>query len=668
MEPITTQRARARESLAAGLTAQLAGQTAAARAAFELALLQAPDDPIALGLLGSLESTEGNLPRAEELLRRGAQLQPGNASTLFNLGLTLLKRDRLPEALRCFDRAVELRPSSVAFLRQRAETAVLVGDRHVARAAWSELLRASDDALAVDSADMQARYCRACALLGLESEEEARVLLTELHAQSPDDFDVLLTLGLALMALRRFGEAHAIFGRAVRLKPAHPLARLNLGNALFKLRKLEAAVACFRELLAISEVDASVHMNLGVALRDLGELREALAHFDRAVALRPGWGEALMSRAYCLLAMGNFERGWAEHEHRVADAVVPWVHRDFGCPRWDGFAPLRGRSILIWAEQGFGDAIHFSRYAAELGKLGARVVFEVHRPLVQLFANLDHVAEVRPFSRDAAHCDFHCALMSLPHLFAARGNVAPSSSAYLSCAPEARSRWAARIDADKINVGLAWTGNPIHSNDHNRSMPLHALLAALPQQVQWWCVQKDVREGDARVLEQLLSIERPPLGDFDDTAGLIANLDVVVTVDTSVAHLSGALGKPTFILLPFAAEWRWQTKRSDSPWYESVRLFRQPSPGDWESPLAEAAAEISALAAARARLRMQGGRVHVPLPRDLDDLAPERLAFGTEKSVPLHEFEGARDGACSRVGGKFPKDAGIGEFADKAAR
>jgi tetratricopeptide (TPR) repeat protein len=597
MGPITTGRS-ARECLSAGLASQLAANAAAARAAYELALAQAPDDPLALGLLGSLESTENNLERAEELLRRASQLDPANTSTLFNLGLTVLKRNRLPEALRCFERAAELRPGCIPYLRQRAETAAIIGDRHAVRIAWSELLRASDDALAADSGDAQAQFCRACAWLGLESEEEARVVLASLHARDPDNFDVLLTLGLALMALRRFGEAHGVFERAVRLRPANDVARLNLGNALFQLRKLEASVECFRELLATNEADASVHMNLGVALRDMGELREALAHFDRTVVLRPAWGEALMGRAYCLLAMGHFDRGWAEHEHRLADPEVPWSQRDFGCPRWDGFAPLRGRSILVWAEQGLGDAIHFSRYATELGKLGARVVFEVHRPLVQLLRSLDHVAEVRPFSRAPAQCDFHCALMSLPHLFAARGDAVPSSSPYLTPDASAKSRWAERMAANKLNVGLAWTGNPVHSNDHNRSIPLHALLAALPPQVQWWCVQKDVREADARVLEQSASIERPSLGDFDDTAGLVANLDAVVSVDTSIAHLSGALGRPTFIVLPYAAEWRWQTGRSDSPWYGSVRLFRQTSPGDWGPPLAAVAAEIAASSAA----------------------------------------------------------------------
>jgi len=603
MEPNKTAAHCVRESLRSGLASQIAGDAAAARAAFELAAEQAPDNPLALGLLGSLESTEGKLERAEELLRRAFELEPANASTVFNLGLTLLKRNRLPEALRSFERAVDLRPGSVSFLRQRAETASVVADRHVVRAAWSQLLEASKDAIAADSDDVHAEFCRARALLGLESEEEAHGLLANLHARHPDDFDVLFALGLALMALRRFGEAHGVFERAVQLQPANALARLNLGNALFQLRKLDAAAACFRELLATTEGDASVHMNLAVALRDMGRLREALAHFDRAVVLRPAWGEALMGRAYCLLAMGNLERGWAEHEHRLADPEVPWAQRDFGCPRWNGFAPLAGRSILVWAEQGLGDAIHFSRYASELGKLGARVVLEVHRPLVKLLRKLEHVAEVRPFSRASAGCDFHCALMSLPHLFTTRGDMIEWPSAYLAPEHAAKSRWAAHMAAGKLNVGLAWSGNPMYLNDHNRSMPLHSLLAALPPQVQWWCVQKDVREGDARVLEGLMAIERPSLGDFDDTAGLVANLDAVVTVDTSVAHLSGALGRPTFIVLPYAAEWRWQTRRSDTPWYECARLFRQPSPGDWESPLSEVAAAVVALAASRRATR-----------------------------------------------------------------
>ena len=298
--------------------------------------------------------------------------------------------------------------------------------------------------------------------------------------------------------------------------------------------------------------------------------------------------------------MGDFQRGWPLHETRLTAPVVPWAERDFGAPAWDGLAELAGRTVLVWAEQGLGDGIQFARYARVLARMGARVVLETHTPLAGLLGSLEGVARVVPFERCDETVDFHCALMSLPCLLGPRhGWDIPSPGAYLRAEPARVAQWAQRMAAG-LNVGIAWSGNPRHEMDFRRSLPLQRLLANLPAGVRWWCVQKDVRAGDDLLLEAASGIERPELGDFDDTAALVANLDAVISVDTSVAHLAGALGRPVLLMVSEPSEWRWQTRRTDSPWYASMRLFRQPTPGDWDGALQHAMRHLRTVTALQA--------------------------------------------------------------------
>jgi hypothetical protein len=255
--------------------------------------------------------------------------------------------------------------------------------------------------------------------------------------------------------------------------------------------------------------------------------------------------------------------------------------------------------VLVWAEQGLGDAIQFARYASVLASLGARVILEVHPELVGALQGIEGVARVVPFGMCGEPCDFHCALMSLPHrLGPIQGYAIPSPGAYLRADPSRTAAWARRMDA-RPNVGLAWSGNPAHVMDFRRSVPLGALLEQLPEGIAWWCAQKEVREPDAQWLERDTRIRRPALGDFADTAAFLASLDAVVTVDTSVAHLAGALGRPTLLLLCEPADWRWQCHRTDTPWYGSMRLFRQAVPGEWATAIVPAMRHLSATLTAR---------------------------------------------------------------------
>jgi tetratricopeptide (TPR) repeat protein len=579
--------------LSRGLALHQAGEHLPAADCYRAALAHSPDDAVALGLLGTLEVELRRPAEALPLLLRSAELAPGNASTLFNLGLLLRKQGRPAEALAWFERACALRPASVLFLRELAETQHdLAPQSKPAIETWEELLVLADETLSTDAEEPEALFSRGRALLNLGRPGDALEAFSRVASVAGHRAGVHLELGHCHRALRQFDDAHAAYSIALARNPGDVIAMLNLGNASLCQGRFDEAVERFREVLREVPQDRFAWYNLGTALEDQGQHDEALACFERALELAPGWSAAEDARAHAFLLAGDFARGWAAHEARLASPSVPWSRRDFGAPCWDGRADLSGRTLLVWAEQGLGDAIMFSRFLTPLARLGARVLLEVHDPLVGLLRRVEGVASVVPFEACVEQRDFHCALMSLPHLLGQRqGYAIPSPDAYLKADSARIAQWAPQMDL-RPNVGLAWSGNPRHNRDFRRSVPLEKLLAHLPDGVRPWCVQKDVRERDDATLRAAPHVLRPALGDFDDTAALIANLDAVITVDTSIAHLAGALGKPTLLLLPQPAEWRWQLDRADTPWYGSLRLCRQKETGDWDSALAEAMSHL----------------------------------------------------------------------------
>lgn len=540
------------------------GDIPEAREAYVAALAAQPDHPMALRLLACLEASAGRVNVAGALFRRVAEDDPGNVSHWLNLGVQLRKFGLFEDAVRCFDQALDLRADLLQVLRHKADTLSIMDDSERARDAWAALLEGCDRAA----------------------------------ERGDDDTACMFFRGLSLLHLRRTGEAVEVFLGLMRHEEAregHPrlacaaaIARSMIdgpspGEAMVhRALDLVEMVCHFRQIAAASTTPVSALNILGLTLAASGSLDESIACFEEIASLQDAAWQPRVQVAHCLLMRGDFDTGWAEYEARLARPRVPWDQRDFQCPSWDGVAPVAGRKVRVWAEQGLGDALQFSRYASHLADRGAQVSLEVHAPLVRLLRGLRGVHEVLAHGTAAADADFHCALMSLPHLLRSRleGDTA---AGYLAADPSDVAAWASRVPRG-FNVGIAWTGNPAHSNDFRRSLPLRKVLAHLPPDVRWWCVQKDVRERDASLLAGA-GIERPALGDMADTAALMANLDAVVSVDTSVAHLAGSLGRPTLLLLPHSAEWRWQQARTDTPWYGSMRLVRQDFPGDWDGSL-----------------------------------------------------------------------------------
>jgi tetratricopeptide (TPR) repeat protein len=356
------------------------------------------------------------------------------------------------------------------------------------------------------------------------------------------------------------------------------------------LGKKHTALASYDRALKLRPDFAVVLLNRGRTLHDLKRFDEALASYDRALKLRPDFAEAHFNEALCRLLIADFDRGWEKHESRWGIERLRTAKRNFVQPLWTKGDDVRGKTILLHAEHGFGDAIQFCRYVPLVVERGARVILEVHRPLRELMTTLTSAAQIVSRGDPLPDFDMHCPLLSLPLAFGTRLETIPCPTLYLRASPQALVNWDARLASRKhrARIGLAWSGRPGHLNDHNRSIRLSCLLSLLDINATFVSLQRDVRPEDATVLRNQGDLLHfgDELETFADTAALISTLDLVVSVDTSVAHLAGALAKPVWLMLPFIADWRWLLDREDSPWYPTVRLFRQDETRAWDSVIA----------------------------------------------------------------------------------
>lgn len=394
----------------------------------------------------------------------------------------------------------------------------------------------------------------------------------------------------------RWEEAIECYGRAAAAAPDFVEAHCNRGNALLQLQRWEAALACFDAALRIDPELAMLHANRAVVLKELGRFEESLESFDRAIARRPGYATAIFNRATLLLSMGDYVRGFADYEWRWEDTLgsVYKEKRAFSQPRWQGVEPIDGRTILLYGEQGLGDALQFCRYVPLVAQLGARVILEVHAPLLTLLADLPGVSQVLSRGSPLPGFDFQAPLMSMAHAFKSTPDSIPQAHRYLTSDPGKQAEWERKLGPARPRIGLAWSGNPAHAGDARRSIALERLLEALPVGFRYVSLQKVVRDPDLAALRSRPDLAHfgDELHDFSDTAALCECMDVVVSVDTSVAHLAAALGKPTWILLSSVPDWRWLLGRDDSPWYRSVTLQRRRPGQSWDPVLQRLAGDL----------------------------------------------------------------------------
>jgi tetratricopeptide (TPR) repeat protein len=568
-----------------------AGQLGPASALYQQILAVRPDDFDALQLFGALCMDQGDPAAAAALLERALARQD-DATVRLNLGRAWRALGRLDAAERQF--------------RQAAATAPAMPEAHLF---LGNLLR-------------ETRRLEAAA----ESYRTAGAL-------RPDHAETLLLLGQTLHQLGRLDEAQAHYAVVLALVPGQVQARLLLADCLAASGRLDAAVETYRQVVAAAPGLAPAQCNLGVALQRQGRPDEALACFGRAVAAVPGFVEAWYNQGVVLrdlgrdaeaeasfrravelapdhadarsdlglveLRRGAWEAGWRDYEwrwraRRFSDRLDPREQ-----PQWRGETEIRGRRLRLRAEQGLGDTLQFCRYAPLAQGLGAEIELAVQPGLVPLLAGqFDGIAVVDQRAAPSP-ADLHCPLMSLP---LALGLAGPEAGApYLAADPARRAAWPARVRADgALRVGLVWAGNPAHGNDRNRSIPVAAFgaLCAIPG-LRCYAVQKQVSDEERGWLAASgVDAFGDGLTDFAETAALLAELDLVISVDTAVAHLAGALGRPVWILLPAVADWRWGVGRTDTPWYPTARLFRQGGAG-WAPVLQEVAAAAARLAVAR---------------------------------------------------------------------
>jgi tetratricopeptide (TPR) repeat protein len=522
-----------------------------ARAIYEQVLRLQPRNFDALHLLGTLLAQTGHRHEAVDLIERAIAVDGRNATAYYNLGNVLRDLKRTEEAIARYDKALALNPNA--------------SDAHCNRG--NSLLDLGRPAEALGSFEAALRI-------------------------RPDYIRALVNAAAALIDLRRPEEAIAHCDRVLALEPNQATALNNRGYALRQMRRSALALENYDRAIALRPDYAEAHCNRGNALLDLGQPGRAIECYDRAVALKPDYGDAHWNKSAAALQMGDFATGWRLYEWRKRRRN-PVGRCPVAGPEWTGRESISGKTLLVYFEQGFGDTIQFSRYARLLEARGARVVFFVPSRLKRLLRSLSPtIALVEP-SNVVPRFDYQVALLSLPFVLSTVDEAAiPSTVPYLSAEPDRIDAWRRRLGERGFRIGIAWQGNPEAETDAGRSMPLASLapLCDLPG-VRLISLQKEHGLDQLPGLPEGMTVETLD-GGFDegpdgfvDTAAIMMSLDLVVTSDTSIAHLAGALGRPVWVALQHHPEWRWMLGRPDSPWYPTMRLFRQGSPDDWAGVL-----------------------------------------------------------------------------------
>lgn len=565
-----------RELIESGVSHHHAGRLAEAEAIYRQVLAQTPDQPDALHLLGAIAGQTGRLDEAIDLISRAIAVHPTQAVYHSNLSEMYRRAGRPDEAISAARQAIRLNPNF-------AKAYCNMGMALKSVRKFDDALAAFRRAIEINPGFVEAHSQLGNTLKGLGQFDDAIAAYRRLCKLTPDSVEALCGLGAALRDSGRADEGIATFRRALEIDPKSSLAHNNLGVAFGLTDRVDEAVAEFRRSIESQPGNAWAMKNLGVALAEKCQFDEAFTALDRAIQLEPDMPEAHGNLAMVALVKGDFDRGWREYEWRWrAQLTLSSKPLEFTQPRWEG-GPLQGKIILIHAEQGFGDTIQFVRYLPMVARLGGRVILVCPVELVPLLRKIPGTERIIATGDALPGFDCHCPLLSLPLVFSTNLNSIPADIPYLHPDPEITARWKARIESrpSAFKVGLVWAGSRENKLDRRRSINFDQLsrLAIVPG-IDFLSLQKG-RDAPSPPPGMNLIDWTNELRDFADTAGLIANLDLVIAVDTAVAHLAGAMGKPVWLMLPFMPDWRWLLNRSDSPWYPTVRLFRQTSRGDW---------------------------------------------------------------------------------------
>jgi tetratricopeptide (TPR) repeat protein len=604
-------------------------------AAYQRAIALQPDFADAYGNLGNVLRDQGHLDEAIAAYRRAIALKPAYDKAHFNLGNALRDKGQIDAAIAAYRQAVAINPN---YAKAHLTLAAILHER----GQFDEAIAGYQRAIAVepDSAELYGNLANAW--MAKEKTDDAIDAYRKAISLKPDFPEILANLANALTAKKQFDEAVALYRQAIALKADFPEALCNFANALAGQENLDEAIATLRQAIALDPQLAVAYSNLGNMLSNIGRVDEALAAYQQAIAIQPDYVGALcnlgnqyhrlnqMDRAIpifreaiaidpnsdlahnhlsqSLLMSGQFPEGWKEYEWRWKNKDSGLVLPDFPQPLWDG-RPLHGKKILLYAEQGFGDTLQFVRYAEMVAARGGDVALRCPPELVALLASAPGISRLVTAGQPQPPFDVHCPLLSLPGVFQTRIETIPNNVPYLKADPKLVEIWSRRLgDASAgaidsvdqsrhpgdnprdprkpLRIAIAWAGRPAFTGDKTRSMKLRQLapLATIPN-ITFYSLQKGPPAEQANTPPPGLNLINlgPDLRDFADTAAVMSLMDLILTTDTSIPHLAGALGLPVWTMLQFAPDWRWLLDRDDSPWYPTMRLFRQPKPGDWDS-------------------------------------------------------------------------------------
>ena len=560
----------------------------------------------ALHLLGLLSLQAKHYDHAIEWIARANQ-QDLKTDYLGSLASALAQQGLQKEALTALDRATQLRPDDIGLWIDHGNLLLKMERLAEALASYQQILR-------LDPAHADAAFGCGAVLFRLGRLDEALHTFNRCDELRPNRASVLEQRGLVLFKLKKYQDALSDHLRAYNLSPTSADSCNNIGASLHLLSKDDEALPWFEKAIALRPNFVGAWVNKALALTELQRFDEALAAFHQANALDPDNPDTAFHRSLLDLLMGNFEAGWAGREARWRMQARPGSYPQFVQPVWRGDIDIGGKTILVLEDEGLGDTIQFARYIPALAARGARVVLRVGDPLHPLLSQLAGVTVCVPKSDPAMPAfDVHVPICSLPLAFGTRLETIPAAIPYLPAPSQSRVQaWEDRLKDHLgprrvLRVGLAWSGRPTHVNDQNRSIALREFSRILDVDAAFVSLQKDPRAVDKAVLEQTGIVDlTSDLTDFAETAALVSCLDLVISVDTSVAHLAGALGRPIWTLLPYTPDYRWLLNRDDSPWYPTMRLFRQAAAGGW--------AEV--LDRLRAALVERAGGVNGDLTRD----------------------------------------------------
>ncbi len=544
-------------------------------------LVTFPGHSLLLAHLGTLYLQQGKALEGVGLLEETLRVEPSQFMALSSYSLGLVSLGRFNEALKAYDSMIALQPGQALIHNNRG--AIL----HELKRP-QEALASYDRAIALKPSYAEAHFNRAIVLEELERPQEALESYDHAITADPAHAWAHNNRGNVLREFHRPAEALESFDRAIALQPGYAEAHYNRANVLKELERPQEALESFDRAIAANPRFVEAYSNRGTLLKELHRTQEAFADLDRAIALEPAYAPAYFNKALLKILTGDYAEGWRLYEWRWKLAPKEAV-RSFTQPLWTGAEPLAGKTLLIHAEQGLGDTIQFCRYAPMAEKLGAKIILEVPQRLVPVMATLTGNITVVEKGKPLPPFDLHCPMLSLPLAFKTELGSVPGKVPYLFADPDKSALWRKKLGPkSKPRVALAWSGKKDNTKDQSRSMSLENLRPLLELPFDFHSLQIEYGEKDLALLAGLpIKDHQKEQKDFSDTAALISEMDLVLSVDTSVAHLAGALGKHLWVMLSYTPDHRWMWDRPDSPWYPTATLFRQPAMGDWKTVVSQ---------------------------------------------------------------------------------